>query len=250
MEHHEQDVLSKRQDKHNNYLSRNTHIPHPPPPLVPSTNKTSGDTTTQLLSSSNRNSVVTPPTNTSENEIGNQSNGRSSSACSSCKHRKKLPGGLQDISERVSRIKSREKAGGIGRDCSGVRTSGRTRRHVLKPLNESTSNGQNSDNHTVAERLPEDNVTGSSLRSFGGVIKENCQLPDIFNSSSSDLASYKSLLNWARPKSSGKSREKNNSIALRPISKARKKTPELKLSSKLVSYLLFLNHTRHAFYMR
>lgn len=228
-----------------------SYVPHPPSSVPPVKNRVTSSRgvapssmSTTTTCSGNRNSIVTPCagviTENEQSQAGNQpSVGGRSSAYSSCKHRKKLPGGLQDISERVSRIKSREKAGvggGGGREsCSGVHTSGRTRRHVLKPLNNSSNSGNGQtgsiESNTTADKQLEDSIN-TSLRKFGSVTKENCVLPDILNTSSSDLRSYKSLLNWARPKSSSR----DETVDL-PISEARKKTPELKLTSKSVSYL-------------
>ena len=132
-----------------------------------------------------------------------------SSACSSCAQRRKLPS-IQDMSERISRLnKSREKV--------DMQLGSRSRRRVLKPL-------RNIDKDDRVDTLNSSHEP---------------PLPDI-GSASSEVESYKKLLNWMQPKSKERVLENEVNTGLGTVSKSKRNTPELTLSSRLVSIILCL----------
>jgi len=130
-----------------------------------------------------------------------------SSACSSCVQRRKLPS-LHDVSDRITRLnQSREK--------SDLHLASRSRRGVLKPLN-----------HIDTDENKHDKILRSSIQD------SKARGNELANSSEAE--NYKRLLNWVQPKEMNPL-EKSGAASLRSVSRNLRTTPELKLSSRLVS---------------
>lgn len=200
------------------------YVPHPPRATLPPVSCPAVKSSTAHGFRKN----MTSPCSTCMPE-NSHSSSTSSSSCSSCKKRKnKLPG-LHGMTERLSRMKSREETYGVT-----ANTPGRSRRQALQPIVGKTQ-GQNatSSNH-LANKTTDGSDSLSTLRTFNNSnLKDNSQLPDVAGS-----ANYKHLLNWTRPKSTAtKSYGDKNSV--------HSTTYELKSSSKMVicmenCYFLFL----------
>ena len=137
------------------------------------------------------------------------------------------------------------------RENNDLHKSSRSRRRVLKPLgavDKYNASGMLSElksppqdkNHvlrqTYVSEMHNESNPPSNSRDLNDVLKDS-QLTEILRDPV-ELENYKKLLNWVRPKTDDQESLLSKNTTGRPGSRRRRKTPDGRLSVKLVSYFI------------
>lgn len=187
------------------------YLPNPPP-ILPPVRRTSASKKNRHMSNSSYESATAPFDPLVDH----------ASYSAHINHRRKLPSLKPDASNQMTHlVQQHEQSEGSSRE--DIRVSSRSRRRVLKPL-------QNSDPHI-------DKLNSASFQEHNIVPPATAER---LSKRNSDLDSYSRLLNWThQAQDASTSSSRHNFEGIRAVSRV---TPELKLSSRLVKkkFLLLL----------